>query len=86
MELTNLQDLNLCYTTVEDVEILKQMTWLKRLWIAGCGLNTPQYESLLASMPETQVVLHITEATGGGWRDHQNYRDMRDLLGMAYME
>jgi len=86
LELTNLQDLNLCYTTVEDVEILKQMTWLKRLWIAGCGLNTPQYESLLAAMPETQVVLHITEATGGGWRDHQNYRDMRDLLGMAYME
>ena len=86
LEMTNLQDLNMGSTKVYGTEVLKQMTWLKRLWLAGTGLSFAEYDELVAALPDTQVVMHIPHSTAGGWRDHQNYRDMRDLLGMFYME
>jgi len=86
LELPKLQDLNMGSTKVYGTDILKQMTWLKRLWLAGTGLTFAQYDELVAALPDTQVVMHIPHSTAGGWRDHQNYRDMRDLLGMFYME
>lgn len=86
LELPKLQDLNMGSTKVYGTEVLKQMTWLKRLWLAGTGLTFAEYDELVAALPETQVVMHIPHSTAGGWRDHQNYRDMRDLLGMFYME
>ncbi len=86
LELPKLQDLNMGSTKVYGTEILKQMTWLKRLWLAGTGLSFAEYDELVEALPDTQVVMHIPHSTAGGWRDHQNYRDMRDLLGMFYME
>lgn len=86
LELPKLQDLNLGSTKVYGTEVLKQMTWLKRLWLAGTGLSYAEYDELVTALPDTQVVMHIPHSTAGGWRDHQNYRDMRDLLGMFYME
>lgn len=86
LELPKLQDLNMGSTKVYGTEVLKQMTWLKRLWLAGTGLSFAEYDELVAALPDTQVVMHIPHSTAGGWRDHQNYRDMRDLLGMFYME
>lgn len=86
LELPKLQDLNMGSTKVYGTEVLKQMTWLKRLWLAGTGLTFAEYDELVAALPDTQVVMHIPHSTAGGWRDHQNYRDMRDLLGMFYME
>lgn len=86
LELPKLQDLNMGSTKVYGTEVLKQMTWLKRLWLAGTGLTFAQYDELVAALPDTQVVMHIPHSTAGGWRQHQNYYDMRDLLGMFYME
>ena len=86
LELPNLQDLNMGSTKVYGTEVLKQMTWLKRLWLAGTGLTFAEYDELVAALPDTQVVMHIPHSTAGGWRQHQNYYDMRDLLGMFYME
>ena len=86
LELPKLQDLNMGSTKVYGTGVLKQMTWLKRLWLAGTGLTFAEYDELVAALPDTQVVMHIPHSTAGGWRDHQNYRDMRDLLGMFYME
>ena len=86
LELPKLQDLNMGSTKVYGTEVLKQMTWLKRLWLAGTGLTFAEYDELVEALPDTQVVMHIPHSTAGGWRDHQNYRDMRDLLGMFYME
>ena len=86
LDLPNLQDLNMGSTKVYGTEVLKQMTWLKRLWLAGTGLTFAEYDELVAALPDTQVVMHIPHSTAGGWRQHQNYYDMRDLLGMFYME
>ena len=86
LELPKLEDLNMGSTKVYGTEVLKQMTWLKRLWIPGTGLTFAEYDELVAALPNTQVVMHIPHSTAGGWRDHQNYRDMRDILGMFYME
>lgn len=86
LELTNLQDLNLGSTPTRDIEVLKQMTWLKRLWIPRTKLSDAQYKELLAALPDTQVVMYARHSTDMGWRNNQNYRDMRDLLGMFYMD
>ena len=86
LELPKLQDLNMGSTKVYGTEVLKQMTWLKRLWLAGTGLTFAEYDELVEALPDTQVVMHIPHSTAGGWRQHQNYYDMRDLLGMFYME
>lgn len=86
LNLTNLQDLNLGFTPTTDIEALKQMTWLKRLWLPGTKLSNSQVEELCSALPDTQIVAKASHSTDKGWRDHQNYRDMRDLLGMFYME
>lgn len=86
LELPKLQDLNMGSTKIYGTGVLKQMTWLKRLWIAGTGLTFAEYDELVAALPNTQVVMHIPHSTAGGWRDHQNYRDMRDILGVFYLE
>ena len=84
--LTNLQDLNLCTTQVNSTEYLKQMTWLKRLWLVATHLSGEQRAEIRDALPDTQVVFYAEHSTAAGWRNHQNYRDMRDLLGMFYME
>lgn len=86
LNLTNLQDLNMCFTRIENVEIFKQMTWLKRFWASGCGITTPQLNQLQEALPNTVIKTNLPHSTAGNWRDNQNYRDMRDLLGMGYME
>ena len=85
LNMTKLEDLNLGSTPTRDTEALKQMTWLKRLWVPNTRLNGVQYEELIAALPDTQVVTYGRHSTDRGWRDNQNYRDMRDLLGMWYM-
>ena len=86
LNLTNLQDLNMCFTKIEDIEVYKQMTWLKRFWASGCGITDPQAKELRAALPNTVIHTNLPHSTAANWRDHQNYRDMRDLLGMDYME
>ena len=84
--LTGLEDLNLGYTR-GDVHVLEQMTWLKRLWWSGSGLNAEEEAALQAALPDTEIQIHsVGSSTGMGWREGQHYYDMRDLLGMPYME
>lgn len=84
--LTNLQDLNLGTTPMNDISVLKQMTWLQRLWIPGTRINREQLQELHDALPNTKIVYYAQHSTDQGWRNHQNYRDMRDLLGMFYMD
>ena len=86
LELTKLEDLNLGSTPTKDIDALKQMTWLKRLWVPNTKLNGYQFDELTEALPNTQVVTYGRHSTDRGWRDNQNYRDMRDLLGMWYMQ
>ncbi len=78
---TALEDLNLSYD-YGDPEPIKQMTWLKRLWWAGCPLTEEEFHQYL---PDTEMMFQRISSTGGTWREGQNYYDMRDLLGVPYM-
>ena len=79
---TALEDLNLCYS-YGDPEPIRQMTWLKHLWWDGIWFPESQ---LRDSLPDTQVECNSHSSTGKGWRELQNYYDMRDCIGMYYME
>ena len=78
---TALEDLNLCYS-YGNADPIKEMTWLKRLWWSGS--TAPAYQ-LREALPDTQVECSSLSSTGKGWREGQNYYDMRDFIGMWYM-
>ncbi len=86
LDCPNLEDLNICYTSGDKAPLL-EMKWLKRLWW-GNSRNTENlpwswYTELTEALPDTQVVF-CPNSTGNNWRIHQNYYDMRDILGMPY--
>ena len=58
---------------------------LKNLWFRG-NYNKSIYNQLKAGLPNTRIAFDYGTATDGGWRELQNYFDMRDLLGMHYMQ
>lgn len=83
-----LEDLNICYT-FGDPEPILQMTWLKRLWWSTGGhkhLTAEQKEMIREALPDAQIDFTALGSTDNGWRQHQNYYDMRDLIGMYYMD
>ena len=83
LECTALEDLNLARTN-GDPMVLKEMTWLKNLWIDGTDLTDAEKVELEAALPNTYIKYCYGLMAGNGWRDLQNYFDMRDLLGMPY--
>ena len=63
-----------------------QMPWLQRLWYCGNGLTDEQIEQLQANMPACEMYMEKHgEATGGTWREHPHYFEMRDVFEMYYM-
>lgn len=84
--LTKLEDLNLAWAKVENIEPLLEMTWLHRLWIPGNYLTHEEIAALKEALPDTIFCFHSAECTDQGWRDSPNYFEMRDLLGMFYMK
>ena len=85
---TNLKQLNLCYIYADDsaYDTLVQMPWLERLWYAGNRMSEEQIESLRQALPDTQFYVEMgADSTGGSWRYHQSYYDMRDAFNMYYM-
>ena len=76
-----LEDLNLCYTQGDPAPI-GEMTWLKRLWWSGCWAGR---KYLADKLPDTEAEYLSLSSTGKGWREGQNYYDMRDFIGMEYM-
>ena len=86
MNLTKLEDLNIGWTHLENPEKLMEMTWLKRLWATMTGMNATQYRQLVEALPDTYVYIYSLHPTQGGWRQSQRYYEMRDLLGMFYMD
>lgn len=84
--MTKLEDLNIAMTPAKDVSTLQKITSLKRLWTPGVKIDDQQFAELEAALPNTLIRRHAPHSTAKGWRNHQNYRDMRDLLGMFYME
>ena len=82
VDCTALQDLNIGRTYCDITPIL-EMTWLKNLYMifgsAGDAWKCTQ------ALPDTHVVANGDATVGGGWRRLPNYYDMRDCLGMYYM-
>lgn len=84
--LTALEDLNLGHSGIKNIEPLKEMTWLKRLWMPGTVYTYPQKrQELVDALTDTWVVFAAKGSTDGGWRQSPNYYAMRDLLNMGYM-
>ena len=82
VDCTALEDLNIGKTFC-DITPITQMTWLKNLYMifgsAGDAWKCTQ------ALPDTRVVANGDATVGGGWRRLPNYYDMRDCLGMYYM-
>lgn len=85
LQCTALEDLNVCYTR-GSFDTLKQMTWLKRLWYFWGSTTNEQYEHLQAALPDTQIVRITLSSTSMGWRKGYLYYEMRDLMGMRYLD
>ena len=82
VDCTALEDLNIGKTFCDITPIL-EMTWLKNLYmIFGNGGDAWKASQAL---PNTHVVASGDATVGGGWRRLPNYYDMRDCLGMYYM-
>lgn len=81
---TALEDINLCYT-YGDPRPLLEMPWLKNIWWSGgWGLQAYAHQ-FRQNNPDIRLEYSTGSSTGGGWRELQNYYDMRDLVGMGYM-
>lgn len=80
---TALEDLNLAVTR-GDPRVLGEMTWLKNLWLNKNGVSQEDRAYLREKLPNTTLEFDHGWITGNGWRQLQNYFDMRDLLGMNY--
>lgn len=85
--LKNLQDLNICYTSADPTPLM-EMTWLNTLWFSQPmyhPMSWEQEQALRSALPNTRIRLESGSSTGAGWRELQNYYDMRDTLGMGYL-
>ncbi len=83
---TALEDLNMDKLWYHaDVEPLYHMTWLKTLFWEGC--SSAVQVRLAEALPNTRLDYTgtTTNSVNTGWRNLQNYYDMRDILGMYYM-
>lgn len=88
LECKNLKHLNLGYCAFLDIEPLKEMTWLERLWLPHVMQAVKQKKDLQAALPDTEIHCPLTDnqgSTGHGWREDQSYYDMRDAMHMYYL-
>ena len=82
-----LRHLNVGYTRGYDPSPLWEMTWLERLWYPGNRMGKENCADLAAALPDTVCFLPSYDAdgsTGGGWRTHEAYFEMRNVFGMFY--
>lgn len=83
VDCTALEDLNIG-NTQRNIEPILQMTWLKNLYMVGCSGGSVLKAT--EALTETNVVTGGSITVGHGWRKMQNYYDMRDNLGVPYMD
>ncbi len=82
VDCTALEDLNIG-GTYPKVDPVLEMTWLKNLYMVRC--NSGDVYKATETLTNTNVVTGGTITVGNGWRKLQNYYDMRDNLGVPYM-
>lgn len=86
LECENLRHLNICHCWPEDMEVIKQLTQLERLWFMSAALSYQDILDIRAALPHVETQLGVEgTATGGTWRYVDAYYEMRDILGAYYM-
>ena len=89
LECTALRDLNVSYVYAKGDNafgVLSGMTWLDRLWCCGSNMYGDQIDRLREALPDCEIFSEkYGESTGGTWRYHPHYYEMRDAFGMYYM-
>ena len=86
LECPALRHLNISYLYLNDVEAVDQMTQLERLWFISPALSRDDCERLERALPNTERVVGVSgNSTGGGWRQHDAYFEMRDAFGAYYI-
>ena len=89
LEVKTMEDLNICYIWIPTdlaFQQLSQMTWLDRLWFCGTWFTEAQKQELQAKIPDCEMDMRWgAESTGGTWRKHEHYYEMRDAFDMYYM-
>ena len=86
LECENLRHLNICHCWPEDMEVIKQLTQLERLWFMSAALSWQDILDIRAALPNVELQLGVEgTATGGTWRYVDAYYEMRDILGAYYM-
>jgi len=88
LECRKLRHLNIGYTKGYDASVLKEMTWLERLWYPGGFLDDALAAEIEKELSDTEcyfVKYDGKGSTGGGWREDESYFTMRDLFEMHYM-
>lgn len=86
LECPNLKHLNISYLYLNDAEVLAQMTQLERLWFISPAVTHDDCVRLESALPNTELVVGISgNSTGGGWRQHDAYFEMRDVFGAYYI-
>ena len=88
LECKKLRHLNIGFTRGYDASVLKEMTYLERLWLPGSLLEQEEMDAIAAALPDTDCYFAKWDgagSTGGGWREHDSYFEMRDIFDMHYM-
>ena len=80
LDCTALEDLNVGFTSVP-LDVVKEMTWLKNLWM----IRRSGAEEMQEALPDTNIMAVGNASVANGWRRLPNYYAMRDALGMGYM-
>lgn len=88
---TALVDLNLSHVAA-DATPISRMTWLKRLWwkqdkeTRRLPAECRSTDILPQALPNTQIEFETENSISDGWRDGPCYYEMRDILGMFYID
>lgn len=87
----SLVDLNICYIAEKGdalADTLCRMTRLQRLWYSSNLLDSDQQARVAAALPDCKIYIAYSNdyCVGGDWRYNDHYYEMRDILGMHYMD
>jgi len=79
-ELTELEDLNLCYNWTKMTDPIKNLPHLKRLWIYGTRIAPADLQELREIYPDVEIVTSGSGSVDQGWRSGERYEAMRDMV------
>lgn len=78
--LTELEDLNLCYNPVTTTEPIRELPNLQRLWIYATDIPAKEIAALSTLYPDTQIVTSGSGSVDQGWRSGAHYDAMRSMV------